>query len=105
MHTLDDNIIGCVKFRSPRDCLHIIMCGTLGTFLNQLCFIEGLKRTSAFTASIFQPLTPIVACAIAVLAGVESLGSSPAREKKLAGMLVASGGALYLTLTSSLDTR
>lgn len=47
------------------------LVSVFGFFLNQLCFMEGLKRTSAVNAALISTTIPVVSTALAVAVGLE----------------------------------
>ncbi|HYS77340.1 MAG TPA: DMT family transporter [Candidatus Dormibacteraeota bacterium] len=67
--------------------------GLLGIFANQILFMTGLKRTSAAHSAILIALLPVFVLLISALGRAERI-SVP----KIAGVLVAFGGATVIAL-------
>jgi drug/metabolite transporter (DMT)-like permease len=65
----------------------------LGVVLNQLFFIEGVRRTTAVHTNILITTIPVFTLAVAMLLGRER-GSTA----KIGGIVVAGAGAAYLAL-------
>lgn len=60
-------------------------------FMNQLCFIVGIKLSNAVLSAAWQPAQPIFTAAIAI-----SLGWERPTWPKLAGISIAFGGAAFM---------
>ena len=75
-----------------RDWLFMALIGATGVALNQLCFISGLKRSSASHAGLIVALGPIMVLVIACVIRLEAL-----TIPKFTGMLIAFGGVAVLT--------
>ena len=88
------------KFRSlqlsRRDWVLMIFTGVTGVTLNQLCFIAGLKFSSASHAGLIVALGPIMVLVLACSIRLEAL-----TIPKFVGMLVAFGGVAILTTAKS----
>lgn len=69
----------------PRDLAGIAACALFGVVINQVCFIEGLARTTVTHSSIINTTIPVGTLAFAVLLG---------RERLTGGKVVALGLAL-----------
>lgn len=63
----------------------------IGVVLNQLLFLEGVKRTTAINANVLITAVPVFTLAIALV-----LRREQATLLKIAGILVAAAGAVYL---------
>jgi drug/metabolite transporter (DMT)-like permease len=74
-----------------RDLMKLAGLAVLGVMLNQLLFLEGVKRTTAINTNILVTTQPAFTLAIAVLLGRERLS-----WLKGAGIAVAALGAVYL---------
>jgi len=84
----------------PRaDWPRLALLGMLGIFANQTLFLVGLSFTSATSSAILMPSIPVFTAAAAAALGVERLAG-----RRLAGILVASAGALVLLDPTRLDT-
>ena len=101
--------VSCMRRRAavPRPDNHqmwlFAACGWAGVYGLQLFYILGLQRTSADTAALFQPLTPVLVVVISAVLGIERLtlwpcGSAMARRgwQKLAGVALACGGCALI---------
>jgi drug/metabolite transporter (DMT)-like permease len=77
----------------PRDLAALLGLALLGVVLNQVLFLEGVKRTTAIHANILITTIPPFTLAVALL-----LGREKATWPKLAGIMLAGGGAGYLAL-------
>lgn len=74
-----------------RDLLTLLGLATIGVVLNQLFFLEGVKRTTAINTNVLITAMPAFTLAIALLLGRER--ASPA---KVGGIVLAGAGAVYL---------
>jgi drug/metabolite transporter (DMT)-like permease len=74
-----------------RDLLTLAGLALVGVVLNQLFFLEGVKRTTAIDANILITTIPAFTLAIAI-----ALGRERASAAKVGGILFAAAGALYL---------
>jgi drug/metabolite transporter (DMT)-like permease len=81
---------------SKREWRLLIVYSLLGIVLNQILFISGLARTTAQHAAILIVTIPVFTLLIALILRREA--GSPAR---LAGILLAAGGALSIILRSA----
>jgi drug/metabolite transporter (DMT)-like permease len=63
----------------------------LGVVINQICFVEGLSRTTTSHSAIINTSIPVATLLIAILMGQER-----ATGRKLAGIALSLGGVLYL---------
>jgi len=71
--------------------------GLTGMFGNQVLFIYGLYFTSSTIASIFQPLIPVITCAIAMITGIEKFDYKAWDSwLKLWAICTAGGGAVIM---------
>eukprot|EP01097_Dermamoeba_algensis_P010480 TRINITY_DN77_c3_g1_i6.p1 TRINITY_DN77_c3_g1~~TRINITY_DN77_c3_g1_i6.p1 ORF type:complete len:391 (+),score=101.85 TRINITY_DN77_c3_g1_i6:67-1173(+) len=78
--------------------LKIIMLSILGITVNQLCWIHGVKFTSAVNAGIYQPLIPIYTSLICILTRKEKFNLL-----KFVGICVSIAGALVVLRVENLD--
>ncbi len=78
---------------APRDLVPLAGLSLLGVVLNQVLFLEGVKRTTAVHANILITTIPVFTLVVALLLGRER--GSPA---KWAGIVLAGGGAAWLAL-------
>ena len=85
-------IAGFHKFETPKreDMVRLLAAGVC-IFLNQFCFIVGLKLSDPTTGSIWQPSQPIFTTALALLLQYEKPD-----VKKILGILFAVGGAAFM---------
>jgi drug/metabolite transporter (DMT)-like permease len=74
-----------------RDLVTLAGLSLVGVVLNQLFFLEGVKRTTAINANILITTIPAFTLAIAII-----LGRERASRAKVAGIVCAAAGALYL---------
>jgi drug/metabolite transporter (DMT)-like permease len=74
-----------------RDLLTFAGLALLGVVMNQLLFLEGVKRTSAINTNILVTTMPAFTLGIALL-----LGRERANWAKVGGIVLAGAGALYL---------
>lgn len=81
---------------SGGDLRRVVLLGVIGHTLYQICFIEGLARTSASSASLLFASTPLVVALLSRLAGHEHVSWTAAVGTVLGFMgvlLIVSGGA------------
>jgi len=78
---------------SGRQWLVLIGVGFNGMTLNQICFINGLARTSVAHTGLIVALGPVMVLALSCLMRLE-----PITPPKFLGMLVSFGGVAILTL-------
>lgn len=74
-----------------RDLMAMAGLALIGVVLNQLFFLEGVKRTTAIDANILITAIPAFTLGIALILGRERVSVA-----KLAGIALAAAGALYL---------
>jgi drug/metabolite transporter (DMT)-like permease len=74
-----------------RDLLMLAGLALVGVALNQLLFLEGVKRTTAINANILITTIPAFTLAIAIV-----LGRERASRSKVLGIVCAAVGAFYL---------
>ena len=74
------------------DWLQLVFLGAVGTFLYQLCFVGGVRRTSVANSSLIVGTSPIVIAMFSALAGHERI-----KPIRWVGVLVALAG-LYLVV-------
>ncbi len=87
---LQRNLVG-ERVRDHRDLAKLAGLAVLGVMLNQMLFLEGVKRTTAINTNILVTTQPAFTLAIAVLLGRERL-----TWPKGAGIGLAAVGAVYL---------
>ena len=65
--------------REPRapltraDWIQLLFLGLVGTFLYQLCFVAGVRRTSVGNGSLIIGISPIVIALMSAMAGHERI--------------------------------
>ena len=74
-----------------RDLATLVGLAMLGVVMNQLLFLEGVKRTTAINTNILVTTVPAFTLAIALV-----LGRERATWPKLLGIVLAAVGAVYL---------
>ena len=74
-----------------RDLLTLAGLALVGVVLNQVFFLEGVKRTTAINANILITTIPAFTLGIAIV-----LGRERASAAKVGGIIFAAAGALYL---------
>jgi drug/metabolite transporter (DMT)-like permease len=72
------------------DWLQLLFLGAVGTFLYQLCFVGGVRRTSVANGSLIVGISPIVIALLSAWAGHERI-----KPVRWIGVFLALGG-LYL---------
>ncbi|MGE0862785.1 MAG: DMT family transporter [Vicinamibacterales bacterium] len=72
------------------DWVQLLFLGVVGTFLYQLCFVGGVRRTSVANGSQIVGISPIVIALLSALAGHERI-----KPVRWVGVFLALGG-LYL---------
>ncbi|KAJ9465903.1 WAT1-related protein [Diplonema papillatum] len=91
-------VIAFLQHRERPQVQHMprLLLAGFGLYLNQFCYIVGLKLTDPTTASVWQPSQPIMTCGLALLLGYER-----ATWRKLLGIFCAFvGAALMVALPS-----
>jgi drug/metabolite transporter (DMT)-like permease len=78
---------------APRDLAAIALFSVFGVIINQICFVEGLSRTSTAHSSIINSAIPVATLLIAILMGRER-----PTGRKLAGIALSLSGVLWLIL-------
>ena len=78
--------------RAPRDLALLAAFSLFGVAINQVCFVEGLSRTSAIHSAIINTLIPAWTLLFAVLLGRES----PNARKAASLVLAVSGVVLVI---------
>lgn len=71
--------------------LYFALFAVFGIILNQLLFFHGLSLTTATNTSLLAVLIPVFAIAVSALVGNDVLS-----WKKIAGIVLAGGGVVYL---------
>jgi drug/metabolite transporter (DMT)-like permease len=79
------------RITDRRDLWSLAGLALIGVVLNQLLFLEGTRRTTAINTNVLITTIPVFTLAIAIMLGRER--ASPA---KVAGIVLAGSGALYL---------
>ncbi len=77
--------------RSPGDLGRLAFFSIFGVVVNQVCFVEGLYRTTVTHSSIINTIIPIGTLLFAALMGHERVGGT-----RVAAMLVAFAGVLLV---------
>ncbi|HKY32842.1 MAG TPA: DMT family transporter [Candidatus Polarisedimenticolia bacterium] len=77
--------------RAPRDLAAIALFSVFGVVINQVCFVEGLVRTTTSHSAIINTSIPVATLLIALLMGRERLTG-----RKAAGIALSLSGVLYL---------
>ncbi len=83
--------LGRERVTDRRDLAALAGLALIGVVLNQLLFLEGVKRTTAINTNIMVTTIPVFTLAIALI-----LGRERASWPKLAGICLAAAGAVYL---------
>ena len=84
------------KVQSGRDYLLLAICGLFGVSTNQTFFLWGISLTSPVNASVLMITVPAFVFLLAWISRNERM-----TLQKLAGLLVAGGGALGLVLSQA----
>lgn len=82
---------GAPKVSKWKDLVGLAGLALIGAVLNQLLFLEGVRRTTAINANVLITAIPVFTLAIALL-----LGRERATVGKVLGILIAAAGAVYL---------
>jgi drug/metabolite transporter (DMT)-like permease len=83
-----------------REHAHLALLGVFGVVLNQVCFIEGLARTSPAHSALIMTTIPVLTTTFAL-----ALGRERTRRAALAGIALALGGVLVLLRVDALELR
>jgi drug/metabolite transporter (DMT)-like permease len=70
--------------RAPRDLALLAVFSVFGVAVNQVCFVEGLSRTTAIHSAIINSLMPALTLFFAVLLGREAMSARKALSLGLA---------------------
>ena len=62
------------SFRIARRDLRLVLLAAAFIFLNQICFVYSIDKTSAATVTLFLGMTPIFIGVVAALVGLERMG-------------------------------
>lgn len=81
---------------NPRSLMMLVGIAFLGYFINQILFLNGLKRSTPLNTSIIMNMIPIVAALIAMIFKVEFFS-----WKKIGGCVLGFATVLFLTLYTS----
>jgi len=84
--------------QAPRDLARLALFSLFGVAVNQVCFVEGLSRTTAIHSAIINTLIPAWTLLFAVLLGRESLTS-----RKTASLALAVVGVLLVIRAERAD--
>jgi len=84
-------VTGRERVTDRRDLLAMAGLALVGVVLNQILFLEGVKRTTAINANILVTTVPVYTLAIAL-----ALGRERATAAKVGGIVLAAAGAVYL---------
>ncbi|OGU01735.1 MAG: hypothetical protein A2085_11645 [Gemmatimonadetes bacterium GWC2_71_10] len=82
---------GAPKVSKWKDLAGLAGLAVIGVVFNQLLFLEGVQRTTAINANVLITAIPVFTLAIALL-----LKRERATVGKVAGILIAAAGAVYL---------
>jgi drug/metabolite transporter (DMT)-like permease len=80
------------------DIPRLALCGLFGISINQICFFEGLSRTSEMNASLLMILSPILVLIIATISGEEKNSFI-----KILGVCLGVIGALIILFNKGLN--
>jgi drug/metabolite transporter (DMT)-like permease len=80
------------------DLARLALFSLFGVVVNQVCFIEGLARTTASHSALINTTIPVATLAFAVLLGKETL-----RRQQASGIALALAGVLVLLRLDDLD--
>lgn len=80
-----------------KDYLRFLLCGLTGVAINQMCFFEGLSRTSAMNSAILMTINPIM-----VLIMARIFLREPLSGIKIIGIILGAGGATGIISMSNL---
>src|SRR5436309_1355328 len=83
------------SFRIARDDLWLVGLAALLIFLNQLCFVYGLKLAHASTVALLLGTTPIFIGGISVILGLERL-----QRSFWLGALITFGGVALIAVST-----
>lgn len=84
-------LTGSLKLDQKSDYRRIALYSLLGVVLNQLCFFNGLRLTTATNTSLLAVMIPIFIVIIGAFFGFDKLG-----WRKVIGILAAACGVIYL---------
>ena len=84
----------------PRDLVMIFALGA-SIWLNQLFYIYGLRFTTATNAAILEACIPVYTTVIGIIFGVETLGSGSRFRRRVCGIVLCTGGAIFVILASA----
>ncbi len=85
---------------TPRDLALLAVFSFFGVVLNQICFIEGLARTTPSHSALINTTIPVATLLFAVL-----LGREPLRASSALGIGLAMAGVLLLLKVDRLEPR
>lgn len=75
----------------PSHYFHFALCSLFGVVLNQILFFSGLALTTATNTSLLAITIPVFALIVGAILKTDRLTA-----RKIAGVLLASGGVIYL---------
>jgi drug/metabolite transporter (DMT)-like permease len=84
----------------PGDLVRLAGLSVFGVVLNQICFVEGLARTTPSHSSLINTTIPVATVVFAVL-----LGREPLRRATAAGIFLSMAGVLVLLHVDRLEVR
>ena len=85
------SIAGGIRLERRKDYWLMAIYALLGVILNQILSVTGLSLTTATNSALLAVMMPVFIAMISVVFGFDKLGWS-----KVAGILVAAGGVVYL---------
>ena len=83
---------------APRDALQLVLLGFTNGIGDTGTFLLGLQMTSPDIAAVFQPVTPIVCCAMAIAVGLEGMSA-----RKAVGIALGVAGACAMLNVGNLS--
>jgi len=80
----------------------LLIAGSVGLFVNQLCNLYGVYLASASDAGVLQPLAPVITCLLSMLVGMEQVGITKVWGWcKIIGILASVGGTLWIVISNN----
>jgi drug/metabolite transporter (DMT)-like permease len=80
------------------DLLRLLVCGLLGIAINQVLYLEGLKRAPSVNAALVMVLIPVFVFGLSV-----ALGREPLAKTRACGIALAALGTVILLLRRGVD--
>lgn len=93
-------ILPDIRRTRPRDLALIVGLGA-SIWLNQLFYIYGLRFTTATNAAILESCIPVYTTIFGLAFGIEKLGSGLRFHRRLFGIVLCTGGAIFVILASA----